>query len=77
MNRFFIACFLLLADTLPVEAGDSLVRDTRFITGKLGNVLTYYVRLNAVPKGKIHFRLVINAGFASESYLSVVTEKGV
>lgn len=59
--------FLLYSMTLWAVPSDTLRRDSRFITGRLKNGLTYYIRSNAMPAGKIHYRLVVNAGSTSES----------
>lgn len=68
-NSLFVFLSFCLLGLLGLKAApvDSLVRDTRFISGKLRNGLTYYLCPNQVPKGKIHFRLVVNAGSTSES----------
>ena len=67
MKNFFIVCFLLFSVSLEAVPSDSLTRDSRIISGKLGNGLTYYIRSNRIPEGKIHFRLIVNAGSTSES----------
>lgn len=59
--------FLLYSMTLWAVPSDTLRRDSRFITGRLNNGLVYYIRSNAMPAGKIHYRLVVNAGSTSES----------
>jgi len=57
--------FLVLAyAALAAESGlplDPLVR-----TGKLPNGLTYYIRSNAKPEGRVSLRLVVNAGSVDE-----------
>jgi len=44
-----------LASTPPASA---VLRDSRFRTGQLPNGLTYYIRINDLPKGQMHFLLV-------------------
>ena len=67
MKKLFVVCFLFFSVCLWAGPVDSLVRDARFVSGKLRNGLTYYLCPNQVPEGKIHFRLIVNAGSTSES----------
>lgn len=56
----FAALIGLAADTDPVPL-DPAVR-----LGKLANGLTYYIRQNAQPEGRLELRLAVNAGSAME-----------
>jgi zinc protease len=48
-----------LKDTLPVDPNVKI--------GKLSNGLTYYIRKNEKPQGKVELRLVVNAGSILEN----------
>ncbi len=44
-----------------------LPRDTGVVTGKFANGLTYFIRTNHKPQGKVELRLVVNAGSIQET----------
>jgi zinc protease len=52
---------------------DAIPFDPNVSTGKLPNGLTYYIRKNAKPEGKVELRLVVNAG----SVLEDSTQQGL
>ncbi|MDY0240383.1 MAG: hypothetical protein RBR31_07315, partial [Bacteroidales bacterium] len=52
---FFLFSAAASASPSPVSA---VFQDGRFRTGQLPNGLTYYIRLNDLPKGQMHFLLV-------------------
>lgn len=72
MKKFiftFGVLFLFLASSRTLFAQDfsaQLTReipfDSKVVTGKLENGLTYYIRPNAKPENKVELRLVVNAG---------------
>src|SRR3954469_20308797 len=64
LTQFSFAQFNL-SDTIPF--------DPNVITGTLTNGLTYYIRKNAKPEGKVELRLVVNAG----SVLEDPTQQGL
>ena len=54
-----ILFFLFSAAASALTPSASAVhRDSRFRTGQLPNGLTYYIRINDLPKGQMHFLLV-------------------
>lgn len=56
-----------LPDGKKVElAVDSLKMDPQIVTGKLENGLTYYIRPNAEPKGRMSIRLRVDTGSLNE-----------
>ncbi len=54
---FLFFLFSAAASALTPSAS-SVLRDSRFRTGQLPNGLTYYIRINDLPKGQMHFLLV-------------------
>ncbi len=49
------------------EQAKALVPDTRIISGKLDNGLSYFVQENDDPKGRVFIRLVVKAGSLDET----------
>src|SRR5438874_12093734 len=49
------------------KLNDTISFDPNVTTGKLPNGLTYYIRKNAKPEGKVELRLVVNAGSVLEA----------
>lgn len=60
-NLFFLFFFLHTVCSYAVEHEGNVIK------GKLSNGLTWYIKSNAVPANKVHFRLIVNAGSTSES----------
>lgn len=58
--------FLTLCCSAQFKLSDSIPFDPSVKTGKLPNGLTYYIRKNEKPEGKVDLRLVVNAGSVLE-----------
>ncbi|MFN4285938.1 MAG: M16 family metallopeptidase [Lacibacter sp.] len=54
--------FLTGAGTFTLTAQTSIPFDSKVVTGKLENGLTYYIRTNKKPARRVELRLVVNAG---------------
>lgn len=63
---FIASSFQLLAQDFSAQLTEEIPFDSKVVTGKLDNGLTYYIRPNAKPENKIELRLVINAGSIME-----------
>jgi zinc protease len=57
----------------PANTPDLLPMDTSVVIRKMNNGLTYYIKHNTKPQGRIYLRLVINAG----SVLEEENQKGL
>ena len=72
---FFLVCslfaliFLCLTEFsfAQFKLSDTISFDPNVTTGKLPNGLTYYIRKNIKPEGKVELRLVVNAGSVLEN----------
>ncbi|MBQ4434073.1 MAG: insulinase family protein [Bacteroidales bacterium] len=69
MKKFILSFFavvfvfgMLSAQNLDSKIGN----DPNVRIGKLDNGLTYYIRHNAKPEGRVEFRLAVNAGSCQE-----------
>ncbi len=60
-----ICCFAFNAQA-QVNLNDAVPIDPNVKIGKLSNGLTYYIRKNSKPEGKVELRLAINAGSVLE-----------
>src|SRR3954466_10315741 len=68
-NRLFFVLILLCITQFSIaqyKLSDSISFDPNVTTGKLPNGLTYFIRKNAKPEGKVELRLVVNAGSVLE-----------
>ncbi len=73
--RNSLSCLLFLAPTIlaqtPGGTATDLSRqiplDSRIVTGKLANGLTYYIRVNRKPEKRAELRLAVNAGSVLEN----------
>mgnify|MGYP002507672802 CR=1 FL=1 len=54
--------FFTGAGTFTLTAQTSIPFDSKVVTGKLENGLTYYIRTNKKPARRVELRLVVNAG---------------
>lgn len=52
--------------TSSVDLTTQVPIDPNVRMGKLDNGITYYLRANKMPEGRVHFRLVVNAGSVLE-----------
>src|SRR5574344_2945624 len=82
MNKYLVMMFFCLftpSGTLFAQVGglgdtkkeatdltQKVPVDSRVRVGKLSNGLTYYIRANKKPEGRVQFRLAINAGSVME-----------
>lgn len=69
MRRLFFVCFLAIFSInfgFAQELSDKLPNDSKVLTGKLDNGMTYYIRANKVPEKRAEFTLVVNAGSICE-----------
>ena len=64
----FTTIFLVLNQIsfAQFNLNDTIPFDPNVTTGKLPNGLTYYIRKNTKPEGKVELRLVVNAGSVLE-----------
>lgn len=69
MKKFILSFFavvfvfgMLSAQNLDTKIG----KDPNVRIGKLDNGMTYYIRHNAKPEGRVEFRLAVNAGSCQE-----------
>ncbi len=51
-----------VAQDLSAQLTEEIPFDSKVLTGKLDNGITYYIRPNAKPENKVELRLVVNAG---------------
>ena len=69
---FWLALLLIgslqisVAQDVSAQLTGEIPFDSKVVTGKLDNGLTYYIRPNAKPENKVELRLVINAGSIME-----------
>jgi len=62
-----LASFLLLPQTFSQGGLDQVIPvDEKVKIGKLSNGLTYYIRKNSKPEGRVELRLAVNAGSVLE-----------
>lgn len=67
MNRLsFIVFFLLFSITASAQRNDTLQLDPEVRRGKLKNGLTYYIRHNNYPEGKIFIQQSFKVGYFNE-----------
>lgn len=59
---FLASSHTLLAQDFSAQLTEEIPFDSKVVTGKLDNGLTYYIRPNAKPENKVELRLVVNAG---------------
>jgi zinc protease len=59
---FLASSHILLAQDFSAQLTEEIPFDSKVVTGKLENGLTYYIRPNDKPENKLELRLVINAG---------------
>jgi len=65
---FWLATFIFgfaqmtMSQDLSAQLTEEIPFDSKVVTGKLDNGLTYYIRPNAKPENKVELRLIINAG---------------
>jgi zinc protease len=62
---FIVAISTTLAR--PQDPSTPLAKDPQVTVGRLGNGLTYYIRVNLKPEKRAELRLVVNAGSVLES----------
>ena len=69
-KKKIIASCLLVSTTFcsvnAQKATDIIALDKNVKTGKLANGLTYYIRRNVKPEGKVDLHLAVNAGSVLE-----------
>lgn len=58
--------FCCLPSTMGQKLEDNIKNDPNVKIGKLDNGMTYYIRHNAKPEGRVEFRLAVNAGSNQE-----------
>lgn len=65
----FAFVYLIVSSTAIAQFNlpDTIPFDQEVVTGKLPNGLTYYIRKNPQPTGKVELRLVVNAGSVLEN----------
>jgi zinc protease len=80
LPRFFTRCLFAIIffsftqfSFSQFKLSDKIPIDTNVIKGTLSNGLTYYIRKNTKPEGKVELRLVVNAG----SVLEDSTQQGL
>ncbi len=72
MKKLFLLCFSMVLSVGFVLAQDlnlnaNINPDPHVRIGKLSNGLTYYIRHNETPKGRVELRLAVNAGSNQEN----------
>ncbi len=69
-KKLIVASFMLLATAsnslIAQTNGDVIPLDKNVKMGKLANGLTYYIRRNVKPEGKVELHLAVNAGSSLE-----------
>lgn len=63
---FLASSIQVFAQDFSAQLTEEIPFDSKVVTGKLDNGLTYYIRPNAKPENKVELRLVINAGSIME-----------
>jgi len=58
LSLLFMFILFSAAASASTSYASAVHRDSRFRTGQLSNGLTYYIRINDLPKGQMHFLLV-------------------
>jgi len=67
---FLMAVFcamVVFAQKGDLNLNDPIKADPNVTIGKLDNGMTYYIRRNTYPKGRVEFRLAVNAGSNQEN----------
>lgn len=72
MKRFFliliaaVTVFAFMPSAMAQNLDSKIGNDPNVKIGKLDNGMTYYIRHNAKPEGRVEFRLAVNAGSCQE-----------